>query len=172
MKGRVYAVRQAKKLLSQYRSAHGEDLEPGNFEIDVHAIAQHMGVNVVTHEFSENISGVFFRKDDNLHLGVNSQHHKHRQRFTIAHEIGHYLLHSNQMLHYDRPEVETMHFRADNISNLNEIEANHFAAELLMPEERVRELIDSDVTLIQELADRFNVSEDAMRYRLINLGYL
>jgi Zn-dependent peptidase ImmA (M78 family) len=170
VRGRAHAVKQAKKLMRQYSASHKDAADSGNVT-DVHEIARHLGIEVVPHLFSYNISGVFFRKDDRLYLGVNSQHHEHRKRFTIAHEIGHYVLHSDEVLHYDSKDVEVF-FRSDSISDLNEIEANHFAAELLMPEERVKHLIEENVQSIQELASRFNVSEDAMRYRLINLGYL
>jgi Zn-dependent peptidase ImmA (M78 family) len=86
-------------------------------------------------------------------------------------------MHSNDPLHYDLNLVEDENedrflFRADNISSPAEMEANHFAAELLMPEEHVKSLIADGTTSIQDLADKFNVSPGAMKYRLINLGYL
>jgi len=62
------------------------------------------------------------------------------------------------------------HFRINDVSNLEVIEANHFAAELLMPDILIKKCIDSGINHVNDLASKFNVSEDAMRYRLINFG--
>ncbi len=175
MRGKAFAVKQARKVLNQYRSAHKDNFNLGDYRIDPQEIADSLNISVVPHNFSDNISGVFFRKNGKLYLGVNSSQHEHRQRFTIAHEIGHYILHSQETLHYDThhdTHPSEVSFRADNISSFEETEANHFAAELLMPEDSVQELIESGVTSIQELAEKFDVSKDAMQYRLVNLGYL
>lgn len=173
MKGKKYAIRQAKKLLlNANNSLHGEETKSNGYATDVESIASFLDINIHNYEFSDSISGVFFKKDGKLYLGVNSTHHENRQRFTIAHEIGHYILHSEEILHYDGKQDVEILFRADNISNLNEIEANYFAAELLMPENKISKLINEGVESISELASTFEVSEDAMRYRLINLGYL
>jgi Zn-dependent peptidase ImmA (M78 family) len=174
MRGKAFAVKQAKKVLNQYLSAHGNSSIVENYRIDLEKIAESLHISIVPYEFSDNISGVFIRKDKKLYLGVNSTQHEHRQRFTIAHEIGHYLLHSRETLHYDtQPEFSKgeQFFRAGNISTLEETEANHFAAELLMPEDLVKKLTESGTTSIQELAEKFDVSEDAMKYRLANLNY-
>jgi Zn-dependent peptidase ImmA (M78 family) len=174
MMGKADARKQARKILDQYRSARGGERGLEDYETNPKAIAKYLGIRVVPYKFSDNISGVFFRKGGNLYLGVNSKHNKHRQRFTIAHEIGHFILHSHETLHYDLESADDKRFlfRADSISSLDETEANRFASELLMPENLVRGLIESGSNSINELADRFNVSPEAMRYRLINLGYL
>ena len=147
-----------------------------NYKIDPVKIAESLNISIIPYKFSDNISGVFFKKDGKLFLGVNSDQHEHRQRFTTAHEIGHFILHSQETLHFDThkelaDDVSVL-FRADNISSFEEMEANHFAAELLMPEEFVVKLIDIGTISINELAKNFDVSQDAMKYRLINLGYL
>lgn len=164
MRGISYAIRQAKKEIAQIRINKLEDLP-----VNVEKIAEKHNVNIIKQPLSTNMSGVFFKKGNRLFLAVNSKHNEHRQRFTIAHEIGHYILHSrNEILYYDNHPF----FRADNVLNSDEVEANSFAAELLIPQELVIKLIDNGVRSIQELAGRFNVSEDAMRYRLTNLGFL
>ena len=174
MNRKTGATRLASKLLNQV----GYDLDqvnpqkPSSCATDVEKIAEALDINIVPYPFSENISGVFFRKDNKLFLGVNSSHHIHRQRFTIAHEIGHFLLHATEALHYDKGPENEMFFRADNITNLDEIQANHFAAELLMPKEAVLKCIKEGAKSSQELSECFNVSEDAMRYRLVNIGLL
>ena len=75
-------------------------------------------------------------------IGINSAHPKTRQRFSIAHEIGHLVLHDKKELFIDK--VVRVNFRDAKSSmaiDHNEIEANQFAAELLMPRELVRQQI-------------------------------
>lgn len=92
-----------------------------------------------------------------------------RRRFTVAHEIGHHLLHSDGAKVLCRPsDVEA----AATGERVREREANRFAAELLMPEPLVRELAERDGPDPIALAQRFAVSDVAMGFRLVNLGYL
>ena len=172
MRGKSYAANQAKRLLNKCNVKRDGTASHRKYITNVKGIAKQLGIEILPYSFSEDISGLFFKKGDKLYLGVNSSHSEKRKRFTIAHEIGHFILHSDEPLHYDVKELESLHFRSENISDLNEIESNSFAAELLMPEELVRELIEKGVTSVKKLSEKFNVSEEAMRYRLINLGYL
>jgi hypothetical protein len=92
-----------------------------------------------------------------------------RRRFTVAHEVGHHLLHSDGAAVLCRPaDVETT--RGD--LRAREREANRFAAELLMPEAMVREAADREGPDPIALAGRFGVSDVAMGFRLVTLGYL
>jgi Zn-dependent peptidase ImmA (M78 family) len=106
----------------------------------------------------------------------NSRHPATRQRFTIAHELGHLLLHGDE-LHID--EGFPFAFR-DEVSSLavdpGEIEANHFAAELLMPASwLIREIrgqsldIESEKVIVS-LAKTYGVSVQSMTHRLTNLA--
>lgn len=112
-------------------------------------------------------------------IGVNSEHSRTRQRFTIAHELGHLLLHGDEEFHIDEKRPLA---RRDEVSSQavdpREIEANQFAAELLMPEAFVRESVeavvaeDADVQVeeaIDKLARAYQVSPIAMTHRLTNL---
>ncbi len=94
-------------------------------------------------------------------------------RFTIAHELGHALIHKSENHHY-----KPVRFRSDSISldeKKLEQEANQFAAWLLMPEnELLNELANKDSISedeIRDIAKKFNVSFSAMNYRLSDLGY-
>jgi IrrE N-terminal-like domain len=92
-----------------------------------------------------------------------------RRRFTVAHEVGHHLLHSDGAAVLCRPsDVEA----AEGGDRRREREANRFAAELLMPEPLVRAHADRDGPDPIALARRFAVSDVAMGFRLVNLGYL
>lgn len=87
----------------------------------------------------------------------------YRNRFTLAHELGHVLLgHVNEF---------NVQQRDTTFGNYNPVEraANAFAAELVMPEHKVRELF-SGATSMQQMSEAFGVSNAAMSYRLKNLG--
>ena len=128
------------------------------------------------------ISGILARERGRNIIGVNTSHSDERQRFTIAHELGHFFLHTQgtDEVHIDRGfDVK---FR-DNVSaqgsDIEEKEANLFAAELLMPYEFLKrdlagkEKIDIvDDQLLQELAQNYEVSQQAMLIRLTQLRVL
>ena len=86
-----------------------------------------------------------------------------RRRFTIAHEVGHFILHPGRLA----PERSGM---ANEAMRLDEREADLFAAELLMPEHMVRRATLEEGADARVLADRFEVSEAAMSLRLRRLG--
>ena len=86
-----------------------------------------------------------------------------RRRFTIAHEIGHFVLHP-QRLAPERGGAVNAAWQGQ------EREADQFAAELLMPEHLVREAVVEHGGDVTRLADRFDVSRQAMQTRLRVLG--
>ena len=100
-----------------------------------------------------------------------------RHRFTIAHEIGHWVCHC---LEGRAAKLEPSYCRAadiaDDVDRKVEREANIFASELLMPEEAVRaawaEIVaqSHDVDATAEMAKRLDVSPSAVGWRLFNLG--
>ena len=97
--------------------------------------------------------------------------------YVLAHEIGHMLLHANEPLIVDERGYALIGERREGQSSAREIEANSFAAALLMPASWValalRDGIDfSDDGGIARLAREFDVSQQAMMYRLVNLGLL
>jgi Zn-dependent peptidase ImmA (M78 family) len=111
---------------------------------------------------------------------VNSSHPEVRKRFSAAHEVGHLLLHGNQTLSIDHHSPLVL-FRDENSSkgvDWREKEANFFAACLLMPRRKILTAIkvfDSGTLTedqIQTLADKFEVSTQAMCIRLTQLGFL
>lgn len=124
--------------------------------------------------FAGQMSGmVHRRKDGSAVIGVNSLHPKARRRFTIAHELGHLLLHKNDDIHID--ERFPIGFRSPvsgKAVDIKEIEANQFAAECLMPTHLlVRDLSKMELDLgdsedIEKLAVRYQVSRQAMALRV------
>ena len=159
------------RLLGQHRAARPP--------IDVDELAAELGITVVLRAFEDaDVSGMLFRGEQEV-IGVNSAHSRRRQRFTIAHEIGHHVLHPGRELILDAPVRVNFRDRTSSMAtDREEIEANAFAAVLLMPEPMVRQELDRlpadtrrdpDATA-GALADRFDVSTTAMGFRLINLG--
>lgn len=133
----------------------------------------------------DDISGAVLCQDDGFKILVNAKKPKVRQYFTIAHEFGHYYLHG-EWLHEHQEEGfvdfvdlldgESALFRPDTQPLNDELfkrerEANDFAAEILMPETKVRELWDV-LTDIEGCAEIFRVSKIAMAIRLERLGLI
>ncbi len=146
--------------------------------VPVEEIARRLGAQITYESFEGEISGMLYRDRGTTVIGVNSRHATTRQRFTVAHEIGHLLIHKGQPVFIDR--FMRVNWR-DGQSNHEEAQANAFAAELLMPRALVRGAVERalsrrpDVTpqeLVGVLAKRFEVSAAAMQYRLTNLEIL
>lgn len=143
--------------------------------IDVEAIALKAGAVVTYEAFKEELSGVLVKEKSRTVIGVNSFHPKTRQRFTIAHEVGHLVLQHKGTIFVDQTVVRR-DTRSSQAVDPQEIDANRFAAELLMPEPLVIEAVQrrkadvSPTQIVDELAAEFQVSPQAMEYRLTNLG--
>ena len=147
--------------------------------IPVEKLAALLNAEIVLQPFSGEISGIVYRNEDgSAVIGVNSSHTTERQRFTIAHEIGHLLLHADENLHVDKNFPIGLRNEISGKSvNDNEIEANQFAAALLMPPdfmaEDIKPLVGKDVIFaITKLAKKYGVSEQAMSIRLSSLRYV
>lgn len=131
---------------------------------------------------SEDFSGLLLRRPGVSLIGVNSDEASVRQRFTIAHELGHFLLHAGEKAFIDyRKEdsgvshVEYRDNKKEQTNHLKERQANIFAAAILMP----RALITKDLKTLPKglypdqkteiLAEKYEVSKEAMRIRLSDL---
>lgn len=132
-------------------------------------------------QLSENLSGaIIFDKDDNdFSVIINKNKPETRKNFTIAHELGHYFLHleiiKEQEIFIDGEnslDSNNILFRLDNAkSSQLEIEANNFAASLLMPADLVTKAWET-LKSVEECAKIFNVSVSAMSIRLERMGLL
>ncbi len=146
--------------------------------VDVVAVARHLQLRVVPTPLGGDISGLLLTRDGVSTICVEENHHEHRQRFTIAHEIGHHVLghHFGEGEHVHVDRISMRNAKSSEGTDLLEIEANQFAAALLMPEFLVeRELAkvrSADVAeVVSVLARYFKVSAEAMAIRLGALGY-
>ncbi len=167
------AQREATRLL--------ESLKVRSAPVDVNGIAAAVGLKIIYENFTDDISGLLITRDSKGVIGVHSKHALVRQRFTIAHEIGHFVLRhhseSGDHVHVDEGwKTTARNERSAKGIDPHEIEANRFAAALLMPEDLLRtkvnefrhkSLSEGDVFA---LAQCFKVSEQAMTLRLRNLG--
>ena len=145
---------------------------------DIFKLIKKLNIEVVPKKFSDNISGFLAINNGKVIISINENEVKERKRFTAAHELGHFFLHSkNQPLFIDKtPKIMYRNNASSTGEVLIEREANAFAAALLMPQN----LIIAEMDKLQEneaskiiikLADKFKVSEQAMSFRLSNLGY-
>jgi hypothetical protein len=137
--------------------------------VDVVALASDLGINVwESSSFPDSISGKIFRDPLNggptgFSIVVNASHSLNRKRFTIAHEIGHFILH-RQRLESGELVDDTMY--RSGVTAKEETAANRFAADLLMPFSLIRTLIAAGIRTPETLAAKLQVSLPAMKIRL------
>lgn len=136
--------------------------------VDVETLAKLCGAAVLRKTFDDALSGVLVAFAGWAAIGVNKKHSSVRQRFTIAHELGHYVLSHHDHFHIDLGPTDA-HGHPPGYDWQSERGANDFAAELLMPSDFVRPAFEKS-PFVSALAQLFEVSELAMGYRLLNLG--
>lgn len=168
-------MKRVEKVASEILSELNISIPP----VPIEKIAESLNIKVKYEVLGENVSGVIFRKNNSVVIGISAFDPPVRQRFTIAHELGHFLLHGVKKDEFLFIE-NSRHYRDNHSSEgiyKKEIEANSFAASLLMPEDMVRnefykfnDISPTDLT--KKMAKKFNVSEVAMSIRLENLKLL
>ena len=141
--------------------------------VPVERLVSGYGIEVKRGDLGD-VSGLLLREPDGAVIGVNSTQSKVRQRFTIAHEFGHFLLHEGMIEHVDlNYRVNYRSSISSEATSIEEIEANFFAAALLMPKtfldaRGAQNALDDD-NMVRALAREFNVSQLAMSLRLANV---
>ena len=136
--------------------------------LNICAIAERLGVHIKAVPMEGDLSGRLYRSEDSGQwiIEVNKNHHPNRQRYTIAHELGHFCLHKHL-----KPMFEDLVFFRGGEPCKEEWQANDFASAILMPENEIRELVRSGVDDIEKLSEKFEVSTLALRIRAKNLGF-
>ena len=146
--------------------------------VPVEVLAERAGAVIRYEPFDGKLSGMLYRSKEGAVIGVNSLHPTARQRFSIAHEIGHLLLHQPELHVDEHAFIAFRDLQSSTAADPVEIEANQFAAALLMPAEILRKNLmelgnNPDVPdAIHALAQSFQVSQEAMTIRLTKLGWL
>jgi len=145
--------------------AEPQELDP--VPLNVAAVAEKLGIRIEYVSLENDLSGILYKdeKDDSWVMQVNEDHHPNRQRYTIAHELGHFCLHR----HLRRRFEDKIFFRGGE-ANKPEWQANDFASAILMPEQKFREKVRSGMTTVDKLAKEFQVSTLALRIRAKTLG--
>lgn len=151
--------------------------------INIKSLIKKLGIKLSPYDLGEDVSGVLVIDRGNHKIGYNSTESLVRQRFTLAHEVGHFILHcndKNEGLFVDHTKYMFRKGSPNSKEYRLEMQANQFAAALLMPEKLINREVAylnaeyefiSDHDLIERLAKTFKVSEISMTYRLNNLGY-
>lgn len=139
--------------------------------INIMEIAKNIGLKILQSDFrDESISGLIIPKNKEIHIARKDSYE--RKRFSIAHEIGHYVLHYN--FGRDAENKEYVSYRNSYSSlgfSIKEIEANHFATALLMPEYELKKIWKEEKDL-ENIARIMEVSIMALSIRLDYLGLL
>ncbi|UIL53975.1 ImmA/IrrE family metallo-endopeptidase [Pantoea agglomerans] len=154
-------VKTARNLLNKYWK--------GGLPIDPSKIAALEGLRVepFADNASKSLSGELVPDGDTAIIKFNPSDSAKRQRFTIAHELGHYMLGHGHAFRDPSSHFSMSYY------DQREVDANQFAAEVLMPEVAVKVLLKQrKITDVAELARLFDVSVNAMSYRLKKLGFM
>lgn len=138
--------------------------------VNVRSLAVSLGISVHEAYLDSRISGMLECRDGKYKISVNVFHPETRKRFTIAHELGHYILHRGLI---GKGVDDTTAYRSEEIGKYHntdigpyeETQANRFAAGLLMPTKLVVNAINEGMEL-DRMAEYFGVSWQSMDYRV------
>lgn len=134
--------------------------------INIETIIQNYGIQIFKRSISSNESGAIVIKDNESGMIINQNEPINRQRFTMAHELGHFISYRLQ-----GKTGEIIEFRNGTSSlgtNIEEIFANKFAASILMPKTLIINMLNVTDDIVK-LAFAFGVSKKAMENRFKNL---
>lgn len=142
-------------------------------DVDPVKLADQLSIVVQSVEFKDpNISGMLSHEGDRYTISVNMYDSYERKRFTVAHELGHYILG-----HLKETDADLEIFRKGITGDEKEVEANKFAAALLVNSGylkvmyEVSKIVHKDyVDIVNKLAEKFHVSRQTMHYRLKSIG--
>ncbi|MBF0307061.1 MAG: ImmA/IrrE family metallo-endopeptidase [Alphaproteobacteria bacterium] len=135
--------------------------------VDLNGLVNRLGLEVIFDRGLDNgISGIIERTSRGFRIRINAKHHPNRQRFTLAHEIAHYVLHRDLI---ETSVTDTALYRSEALSDDMERQANNFAAGLIMPASLVRGKWEEGLTTEQGMAAAFQVSSEAARIRMKEL---
>lgn len=164
MSQNTYSIQQIEEISTAVLKAFNED---NKSIIDVVNIANKLGFEVSQAKFDGDISGMVKNSKESKQIFINNQDIATRQRFTIAHEIGHILLHHDNL----DVDFDVVDYRNNGISSRKENEADSFAASLLIPTIRAKR-VWTFFEDVDDFAEEFKVSKMAASIRLRNLGLI
>ncbi|WP_288960480.1 ImmA/IrrE family metallo-endopeptidase [Sulfitobacter pontiacus] len=142
-----------------------------NCPVKLGQLAAELGVAIKVSSMRTGVSGQIAREGNQYVIRVNRNEARERQRFTIGHELAHYLLHRSVIDSSPDGITDTVLYRSG-ASERIEYEANRLAADLVMPMDKIEQAVQRDFSgivteaTIESLAARFEVSKAAMEIRL------
>lgn len=151
------------------------DAQVANFPVKLGLVARNLGVEILVTTMQPGVSGQIRLEGDRYVIRINRHEARERQRFTIAHEIAHFLLHKDKIDATEGGISDNVLYRSGQPEAI-EFEANRLASEIVMPDQKVEEKLRQHggrVTdeVIDLLAEEFQVSRAAMEIRLSNFEF-
>jgi len=151
-----FARNYARNLLERFKSTTGSKIE---YEVPIIDITKYLGFHIENLDsMADHHSAIIY--PDNMLIGLNKNHHEHRQRFSLGHELGHFLLKHLPEFELSPEEIKTCNREAD-----------EFSGELLVPLESLKRALKLTKN-ISELANLYNVSQEVLTIRLLNQNLL
>lgn len=140
------------------------------YPVKLGAIAKQLGVKVLLSTLPRGTSGQISKENDDFVIRINRHEAKHRQRFTLAHELAHFILHRDR-IEAEGGWSENVLLRAPNQPIQIEYEANRLASDLVIPSNQLLQATSDYMgpltsEVIEDLARRFGVSTAAMEIKL------
>lgn len=151
---------QSEKLAEEVLAEHWPE---ATFPVDPVRIARRMGLEVFSAELGNDTFGLIVGTPGSAEIFVDKDQPPNRWRFTVAHELGHFVDHAAREGDHDLAFIDRR--SDDNPWSKDEVYANHFGGALLMPRGQVQDLVDQGVNEVR-MASIFGVSLSALRYRL------
>lgn len=153
-----------------------EVIEP---PVDVEKIAKMLKITVVKRPYKDKgrLAAMLVRSKNRVIIGVNESHNKQKQRFSIAHEIGHFFLHKGEDLIVDKEfTINFRDYKTKNGEYSQEKDANYFAGCLLIPDKfLIEDLKSYELNVLKQktfeevakdLYKKYNVSLISMQLRI------
>jgi Zn-dependent peptidase ImmA (M78 family) len=139
-----------------------------SYPVDIFGMAKALDISVLARDLPDNVSGkIEADTPEGYFITVNANHGPNRQRFTVAHEIAHYVLHRHLI---GDGITDNALYRDDRIGEPRERQANRYAATLLMPRPLVEKAWRNGVNDYNALAAAFEVSPAVAEIRWRELG--
>lgn len=150
-------------IAEKYPDIDFSDVDGKNVAL-VGAISKKLGININLTSLPKGYAGYYDHQTNTI--TVNDEQPATRKIFTVAHELGHYILHKGTNNRYDEYHRYTPEERA------REYEANDFAAKLLMPVNKFVESFHRNNGILLDIAYEFGVSVRQCEFRAFNLGLI
>lgn len=171
------AAREAERILAAYHPG-------GTLPVPIETLVERLGIRQGRKQQNSTTAVGFTIRNSlgDITLGVNTAHGRARQRFALAHALGHALMDERDLILCHAVRAASGLPAGSTATMAQERAANRFAAELLMPENAVMREVDTWVgdksagtdreRLVNDLHKLFGVTVEAMAHRLVDLAVI